>query len=373
MKHDDAIYMLAADGKLERVPLGAYSSELVLQKLIEDYPELLAGEQIDPDDPPRWLLIKREAGIPDAEQSTDRWSADHLLLDQNARPTIVEVKRSSDTRIRREVIGQMLDYAANATVYWPTDRIRTLASETCGGADKLDEKICQLIGNENGDDHLTAVENYWRRVDNNLRNGELRLLFVADELPRELRRVIEFLNEHMPRIEVLGVEVRQFSGQFMRALVPRVIGQTERARQDKVALPSHKISLSHFVESCPEWCRSFFEDLFEEARKEGFRVVPGTKGFSVRATQNNGKLFSLMWGFPPGSYGRPAPAIDIDLTYLSPIENPDVITQAVTKIAPFKLGGTSMLTLLLAVENLKPARDALNYIWQLGRKVQAAQ
>ena len=78
---------------------------------------------------------------------------------------------------------------------------------------------------------------------------------------------LSFFNEHMPRIEVLGVEVRQFSGQSVRALVPRVIGQTERARQDKVALPSRKISLSHIVESCPEWCRSFFEDLFEEAEK----------------------------------------------------------------------------------------------------------
>ena len=31
-------------------------------------------------------------------------------------PTLVEVKRSSDTRIRREVVGQMLHYAANAVV-----------------------------------------------------------------------------------------------------------------------------------------------------------------------------------------------------------------------------------------------------------------
>jgi hypothetical protein len=34
-------------------------------------------------------------------------------------PTLVEVKRSDDTRIRREVVGQMLDYAANGVVYWP--------------------------------------------------------------------------------------------------------------------------------------------------------------------------------------------------------------------------------------------------------------
>ncbi len=114
MKREDAIYMLAADGTLERVPLQTYPTEDLLQKLIEDYPALLAAEQIDPDDPPRWFLVKREAGIPDSDALSDRWSADHLLLDHLGRPTIVEVKRSSDTRIRREVVGQMLDYAANA-------------------------------------------------------------------------------------------------------------------------------------------------------------------------------------------------------------------------------------------------------------------
>jgi hypothetical protein len=51
MKREDAIYMLAAAGTLERVPLQTYATEDLLQKLIEDYPALLAAEQIDPDDP----------------------------------------------------------------------------------------------------------------------------------------------------------------------------------------------------------------------------------------------------------------------------------------------------------------------------------
>lgn len=41
-----------------------------------------------------------------------RWSLDHLVVDQDAVPTFVEVKRASDTRARREVMAQMLDYAA---------------------------------------------------------------------------------------------------------------------------------------------------------------------------------------------------------------------------------------------------------------------
>ncbi len=46
--------------------------------------------QVNPDEPVRWMLVKREAGIPDGEQQSDRWRVDHLLLDQNAIPTFVE-------------------------------------------------------------------------------------------------------------------------------------------------------------------------------------------------------------------------------------------------------------------------------------------
>ena len=52
-----------------------------------------------------------------------------------------------------------------------------------------------------------------RQVETNLRAANLRLLFVADGIPDELTRVVEFLNEQMPRIEVLAVEIKQFQAQ----------------------------------------------------------------------------------------------------------------------------------------------------------------
>ena len=55
--------------------------------------------------------------IQDGEQGSDRWSFDHLFLDQDNVPTLVEVERSSDTRVRRDIRGQLLDYAAKALVY----------------------------------------------------------------------------------------------------------------------------------------------------------------------------------------------------------------------------------------------------------------
>jgi hypothetical protein len=61
----------------------------------------------------------------------------------------------------------------------------------------------------------------------------VRLLFVADQIPPELRRVVEFLNEQMDPAEVLALEVRQFVGPGMKTLVPRVIGQTAAAEERK--------------------------------------------------------------------------------------------------------------------------------------------
>jgi hypothetical protein len=67
----------------------------------------------------------------DEEAGGGRWSLDHLFVDQDAIPTLVEVKRSSDTRIRREVVGQPLEYAANAIAYWPVEKIRAEFEARC--------------------------------------------------------------------------------------------------------------------------------------------------------------------------------------------------------------------------------------------------
>jgi hypothetical protein len=55
------------------------------------------------------------------------------------------------------------------------------------------------------------------------------LVFVADVIPKELQRVVEFLNENLVRAEELALEVKQYVGGGRQTLVPRVIGQTAAA------------------------------------------------------------------------------------------------------------------------------------------------
>lgn len=74
---------------------------------------------------------------------------------------------------------------------------------------------------------------FWQAVKTNLAAGRIRMLFVADLIPPELRRIIEFLNRQMDPAEVLALELRQFEGEGMRTIVPLVHGQTEEARGHK--------------------------------------------------------------------------------------------------------------------------------------------
>jgi hypothetical protein len=206
-----------------------YDSENLLQRLLEDHPQLMPGDQIHSEEPRKWLLIKREMGVPSLDGGGNRWSADHLFLDQDAIPTIVEVKRSTDTRIRREVVGQMLDYAANATEYWPAERMREEFERRCLGEESDPEQVILSVREHDE----AGYEDFWELAKTNLQAGRVRLLFVADRIPTELRRIIEFLNQQMDPAEVLAVEIKQYVGADMRSLVPRVYGQTAQAEQRK--------------------------------------------------------------------------------------------------------------------------------------------
>src|SRR3954470_22987896 len=108
------IFNIQSDGRLIEMRQEPFANEDAFQVLLEKYPNLLAGDQINSLAPRRWLLVRREMGIAGEEGGANRWALDHLFLDQDGIPTLVEVKRASDTRNRREVVAQMLDYAANA-------------------------------------------------------------------------------------------------------------------------------------------------------------------------------------------------------------------------------------------------------------------
>jgi hypothetical protein len=252
-----------------------YEEERVLQELIERFPALLAADDGEP-----WLLVKREAGVRFGDLGDTVGALDHLFLDADGMPTLVEVKRASDTRSRREVVAQILDYAANARYDWGRGRLRTWIEERAAAAGDDAEALVR-----DAFESVDDVDAYWDQVERNLAADRLRLVFVADEVPASLRRIVEYLNEQMTQTEVLAIEVRQFVDEHgdHQMLVPTVIGRTAAADATKSTRASRRWDrgsvLAHLRETTGDG-----------AAETATRLMAWADGLRLSSTYGRGKV-----------------------------------------------------------------------------------
>jgi hypothetical protein len=224
------VYSVALDGKT--VPfdqIHCENEESELQNLLEKNLDLIPGDQVDPDDPRRWLLVKREMMVEDPGTAEGRWSLDFLMVDQDGIPTLVECKRFRDTRARREVIGQMFDYAANASFYLNQDTLTQYLEEQARNRGIDIESYIASVQPSSGQ----SLETFLDAIQNNITQGQIRLVFFMEQSPPELRSIVAFLNSQMESTEVCLVEARQFIQNGLRVVVPTLWGYTEQARRIK--------------------------------------------------------------------------------------------------------------------------------------------
>ena len=197
------------------------------------------------------------------------------------------------------MVAQMLDYAANGLEYWGIDRLRQAAAETARDRNRSLEDELKDINNIEGDED---IENFWKTVEDNLRTGRVRLMFVADDIPKELRRLVEFLNEKLTDIEVIAVEVKQFLGDGLKAVVPRAIGLTEKSRERKSGpgLKKHTLNREEYLEKCSTTATKLFEYVLDKAQERHFTIYWGTESFSVRAhvANKDREYASFLYGWP---------------------------------------------------------------------------
>ena len=189
--------------------------ESKLQEIVEKNPDLLSREW---DDQPRKLfLVQREQEVRVAEDEGNAFSLDHLLVDSDGVPILVEVMRSTDTRIRREVVAQMLDYACRASSW---------------DIEKLKESFRKNNESRPDAEALFDDEEFWNKVSANLGAEHFRLVFVADRIPETLRILIEFLDRSMKEIEVYGVELKPYNtADGVMLLSSSIIGNSLDVRQ----------------------------------------------------------------------------------------------------------------------------------------------
>ena len=280
------IFLLQEGNKLVEMEEKEYVSEDILQDLIAKYPNLLAGDEMDVDVPRKWLLVQREQMLQNT--GLNPFYIDHLFLDQDGIPTIVETKRSSDSRLRREVVAQMLDYASNALIYLPVEEIVSNLK-----VKYPDREMEDLLNNELGVEK--SSDEFFEQVKTNLNAGKIRMVFVADYIPIELKTIVEFLNVQMDPAEVFVVELKQYVGEGLKTLVPRLVGQTAEARIRKAAV-NKKLDETTFFEHLDEKEAVFYRKLLDYSKENDLSISWGTKSVSINIVQN-GNNINLLRGY----------------------------------------------------------------------------
>ena len=271
-----SIIYTVADGKLTAMSPAAPENEDTMQRLVAEYPEIIADRDGD------LLLVRREQPVGDGEADY-RWSLDHLFVTREGVPVLVELKRAVDTRLRREVVGQMLDYAANSTAYWKAGTIAESFSTTAEAAGRDPAELLVRFLGEGAN-----PETFWQQVDANFSAGRIKLVFVADVIPRELARIVEFMNEQM-KADVRAVELNWFEGSGVKAFSPRVIGETERTQAAKganAALPP--ISQDEWIETN---LRRYGPDTMRAA--EQFATLVTEAGGRAEVARQQGSIIAV--------------------------------------------------------------------------------
>jgi hypothetical protein len=133
------------------------------------------------------MLIRREAPVGGGD-------LDHLFVDHEAMPTLVETKQAANREGRRKVVAQMLDYAASAAGEWDASKLTAWLEERCEADGVEPAQALAALDPDPADPN-----DFWAQVEQNLRDGKVRLIFISDAIPESLQRIVEFLNERMSR------------------------------------------------------------------------------------------------------------------------------------------------------------------------------
>ena len=189
--------------KIEALNPNEFQEEILLENLISDYPDLISVDEIT-----RHFVVKRQQPILNSEQGEHQYYLDVLFIDEKGVPVLAEVKRHTDTRIRREVVAQMLDYAMGMKLLDVNDLRKSFRESNADKPDILKE----IDTNE-----------FWEKVKNNLECENMNLAFVADKIPPSLVSFINFMNSHLQDICVYGVELKEYQSGSSKVIEKNLI------------------------------------------------------------------------------------------------------------------------------------------------------
>jgi hypothetical protein len=190
----------------------AYTNEDELQDILNT-----GSAELIPSDP----SLEEPHIVYAREVPTDSGPIDLIGIGSSGSVTIMECKLARNHQIKREVVGQVLDYAASL---WETDIAGLSAAfKAKAGSDPF-EAIRAKFGEDAGSFDEEACRS---EVARRLREGDFRLLVAVDRIDPELRRIIQYVNSRGggdQGVRLVALEFPRFQQGDIQLLIPEAYG-----------------------------------------------------------------------------------------------------------------------------------------------------
>ena len=287
---------------LERLPFrigagaGEYN-EAWLQKLIQDHPGLLPVADIEPGLVPL-VPICTELPVPSGY-------IDNLMVTPDGGIIVVETKLWRNAEARREVLGQVLDYAKDLTGF----SYETFERAIGVALKNKSFRLFDLVASNNPDlDEARFID----AVSRNLKHGRMLLIVAGDGIQEGAEQLTDFLQRHVGlhcTISLVEVSLWRSPKDGSIFVQPRILAKTVQIERAVVRVEDGvKLSLPAIETVGPAKSRAttLSEEQFYALLGQVDPMLPGrladfmAKASDIGVFAQVGRTFALKWRAPGG-------------------------------------------------------------------------
>lgn len=218
-----------------------FPNEATLHDLVEQAPHLLplAGA-------PRLIVLGREVQLGSGY-------ADLIAIEPEGRMAIIEIKLARNAEARRAVIAQVLAYAA---YLWGMDQ-RVLEQDILYQhlQKRGYENLARAVESNDQEGSFNA-ETFAAGVGESLKRGRFRLVFVLDEAPEELVRLVSYLETMSERLVIDLITISAYTVNGSQILVPQRVEAEPQRKAAETTLPIRLQGEGRLVEGADDFVAS---------------------------------------------------------------------------------------------------------------------
>lgn len=286
---------IVEEGKTKVLEDQGFDNEKLLQDVLEKFPEFIALDDLGVVEP--FIVIGREVATPAGY-------IDVLCIDGDGVLTVIETKLARNSQIRREVIGQVLEYVGQLSKWTAHDVIQAANKYFKSVSDQESLKyncLFELISGPDQDGEL-ELEQMYELIGSNLRKGRIKVVIASDAIPDTLKDTVTFINS-FSNFDIYVFQIQSYIKDDLKIFAPAVYGYTSKVNTgvhtDKVLWDED--GFFKHLESSEDDIRNTIKSLYEFCLEHGAEIRWGTgkvsASFSMLVERNGltATVFSLYY------------------------------------------------------------------------------